>query len=49
VASWEAWTGLNFPTTGRYAVPGALAPVEIDRVTDTGVYVEPNLWMMHSL
>lgn len=49
VASWEAWTGLNFPTTGRYAVPGALSPVEIDRVTDTGVYVEPNLWMKHSL
>jgi GNAT superfamily N-acetyltransferase len=49
VASWEAWTGLNFPTTGRYAVPGALAPVEIDRATDTGMYVEPNLWMTRSL
>jgi GNAT superfamily N-acetyltransferase len=49
VASWETWTGLKFPTTGRYAVPGALAPVEIDRTADTGVYVEPNLWMKHPL
>jgi hypothetical protein len=49
VASWEAWTGLKLPTTGRYAVPGGLAPVEIDRAADTGVYVEPNVWMKHSL
>jgi GNAT superfamily N-acetyltransferase len=49
VASWEAWTGLKFPATGHYAVPGALAPVEIDRTADTRVYVEPNLWMKHPL
>jgi GNAT superfamily N-acetyltransferase len=49
VASWEAWTGLRFPATGRYAVPGALAPVWIDRAADTGMYVEPNLWMKHPL
>jgi hypothetical protein len=49
VESWEAWTGLRYPTTGHYAVPGALAPVEIDRTADAGVYVEPNLWMKHPL
>lgn len=49
VASWETWTGLKFPATGRYAVPGALAPIEIDRAADTGVYFEPNVWMKHPL
>jgi GNAT superfamily N-acetyltransferase len=49
VTFWEAWTGLKFPATGRYAVPGALAPIEIDRTAGTGLYVEPNLWIKHSL
>jgi GNAT superfamily N-acetyltransferase len=44
---WEAWTGMVFPDSGPYVVPGALVPVEIDRVTDRGVYVEPNVWMVH--
>jgi hypothetical protein len=36
-----------FPDSGPYVVPGALVPVEIDRVTDQGVYIEPNVWMVH--
>jgi hypothetical protein len=47
VADWESWTGLRFPDSGRYVVPGALVPVEIDRERDEGVYVEPNVWMRH--
>ena len=49
VADWESWTGLRFPDTGMYVVPGALVPVEIDRERDEGVYVEPNVWMHHRL
>ena len=49
VGDWEDWTGLRFPASGRYAVPGALAPVEIDIAADIGVYREPNLWMEHPL
>jgi GNAT superfamily N-acetyltransferase len=49
VEDWEGWTGLRFPESGRYAVPGALQPVELDLEADTGVYVEPNVWMHHSL
>ena len=30
-----------------YVVPGALVPVEIDRERDEGLYVEPNVWMVH--
>ena len=47
VADWEAWTELSFPETGSYVVPGALVPVEIDRERDEGVYLEPNVWMVH--
>ena len=48
VADWEQWTGMVFPDTGPYVVPGALVPVEIDRERDEGLYVEPNVWMVHS-
>ena len=48
VAQWEEWTKLAFPDSGSYVVPGALVPVEIDRERDEGLYVEPNLWMVHS-
>jgi len=49
VADWESWTGMRFPDTGSYVVPGALVPVEIDRERDEGVYVEPNVWMHHKV
>ena len=39
--------GLAFPESGAYVVPGALVPVEIDRERDEGVYVKPNIWMVH--
>ncbi|MDM7914537.1 MAG: hypothetical protein ACE15D_01420 [Candidatus Eisenbacteria bacterium] len=47
VADWERWTGLAFPGSGAYCVPGALQPVEIDREADRGIYQDPNLWMRH--
>lgn len=49
VEKWQAWTGLRFPASGPYAVPGMLAPLEVDLAADTGVYREPNLWMEHPL
>ncbi|MEE9286231.1 MAG: GNAT family N-acetyltransferase [Dehalococcoidia bacterium] len=49
VAEWEEWTGIRFPETGAYVVPGALVPVEIDLEKDLGRYVEPNVWMRHDL
>jgi hypothetical protein len=47
VADWESWAGMAFPESGRYVVPGALVPVEIDRVRDIGRYEEPGVWMRH--
>jgi len=47
-ADWESWTGMKFPQSGRYIVPGALEPIEMDLKKDEGVYVEPNVWIQHS-
>ncbi|MGN6242241.1 MAG: hypothetical protein ACTHQ3_01030 [Motilibacteraceae bacterium] len=47
VAEWESWTGLAFPDSGDYVFPEGLAPVRIDRDTGTGLYWEPNVWMVH--
>jgi GNAT superfamily N-acetyltransferase len=49
VAEWEEWTGMAFPESGDYIVPGALVPVRIDRKRNEGRYVEPNVWMRHAL
>ena len=47
IADWEGWTGMQFPESGHYVVSGALVPVQIDRERDEGLYVEPNVWMLH--
>lgn len=46
---WEEWTGMKFPQSGRYHIPGALNPIEMDIEKDEGVYIEPNVWMVHAL
>lgn len=48
-AEWEEWTGMKFPQSGKYYIPGALNPMEIDIEKDQGVYVEPNVWMVHAI
>jgi GNAT superfamily N-acetyltransferase len=47
VAEWERWAEMTFPETGSYVVPGALVPVEIDLERNEGLYLEPNVWMVH--
>jgi GNAT superfamily N-acetyltransferase len=46
---WEGWTDLKFPQSGSYVIPGALNPMEMDIEKDQGKYIEPNVWMQHSL
>ena len=48
-AEWQAWTGLKFPQSGRYVISGALNPMEMDVENDRGLYVEPNVWMVHEI
>jgi hypothetical protein len=47
VDDWATWTGLAFPDSGNYVFPEGLAPVRIDRDGGTGLYWEPNVWMVH--
>ena len=49
ISDWREWTGMDFPRSGEYVVPGALQPVEIDLEKDLGIYEEPNVWMRHTL
>jgi hypothetical protein len=49
VTQWEEWTKKRFPGSDKYIVPGALVPVKIDWDRDRGTYIEPNVWMVHSL
>ena len=48
-ADWEEWTGIRFPQSGAYTIPGALNPIQMITEKDEGVYVEPNVWMQHAL
>ncbi|MGX2996830.1 hypothetical protein JNUCC64_21570 [Streptomyces sp. JNUCC 64] len=47
VADWEEWAGFALPASGSYVVPGALAPLVVDRPADRGELVEPNVWVRH--
>jgi GNAT superfamily N-acetyltransferase len=49
VAEWEAWTGMRFPESGRYILPGGLVPLEVDAAAGQGIYIEPNVWVRHPL
>lgn len=48
-ANWEEWTGMKLPQSGKYYIPGALNPMDMDIEKDEGVYVEPNVWMVHQI
>jgi len=49
ISEWREWTGMEFPGSGAYVIQGALVPVEMDCRGDKGVYLEPNVWMIHRI
>lgn len=49
VSDWEEWTGLTFQSSGEYIVNKALCPVKMDLEKNMGTYIEPNIWIVHSL
>jgi hypothetical protein len=48
-AMWRRWTGLPFDTTGGVEVPGVLVPVRCEAERGYAVYVEPTVWMRHTV
>lgn len=49
IADWESWAKMKFPATGVYTVKGALVPIEIDKENDKGLYIEPNVLVVHTI
>jgi GNAT superfamily N-acetyltransferase len=49
LAEWERWTGMRFPQTGQYVIDGALNPMEMSIENDEGIYIEPNVWIVHEI
>lgn len=49
VADWESWTGMAFPESGTYVIPGGCEPLSIDREADLGTYHDSNVWIVHDL
>jgi hypothetical protein len=40
---------MEFAAPGPVAVPGALVPVHVSLEQDHAVYVEPNVWVRHTV
>jgi len=49
ISDWEQWTGLRFFESADYIIEGALNPVKINLEKDCGVYIEPNVWVIHEI
>jgi len=49
VQEWEEWSGLRIPDEGKYIVPGALNPVEIDYENNLGIYYDPCVWIKYKI
>lgn len=49
VEKWEEWTGMKLPSSGSYIMEDGLVPLEVDKEANTGVYIEPNVWMRHTI
>jgi GNAT superfamily N-acetyltransferase len=47
VSDWELWTDMTFPADGDYTFPYGLAPLHV--AGGTGLYWEPDVWMLHTL
>ena len=49
VDEWQAWTGTSFERSGTYTIEKALCPIHIDLGKNIGEYIEPNVWIIHSI
>jgi len=49
LATWSKWTGMDFSKSGQYDVPGALEKITVDKESDRAVYLEPNVWIEHTV
>src|SRR5699024_5934502 len=49
IKEWEEWSVMKLRCSGRYSINEGLVPIEVNITTDKGVYVEPNVWLIHQI
>jgi len=49
LAEWRSWTGLPLAQSGAVAIPENLVPLLGSAEQDHAAYVEPNIWVEHSI
>ncbi len=49
LADRRRWTAMEFAASGPVAVSGALVPVHVSLEQGHAVYVEPNVWVRHTV
>lgn len=49
IKTWESWTGKKFAKSGKYEIKGALSKIIINKKNDKGIYLEPNVWIEHTV
>lgn len=49
IEEWKEWAGLSFQSSGLYTIEKALCPVKIDLAKNIGEYIEPNVWIIHTV
>jgi hypothetical protein len=49
IKDWAEWTGLSCPESGQYLPTGAAVPVTVDVEAGEGVYLDPNVWVVHQV
>lgn len=49
VGQWREWTNQKIISSGHIVIEGALNPLYVSIEQDYAVYVEPNVWIKHSI
>lgn len=49
LSRWCDWTGLFFPDSGPYIIPGGSVPLLADTVRNLGTYTAPSVWIAHEI
>jgi len=49
LAEWRRWTGLPLAESGAVAIEGGLSPLLVSTEQNSAVYIEPNVWIEHSV
>jgi len=49
IEQWEKWTEMKFPFDGKYIVPFAMSPVDVELSKNQVTYIQENVWIRHRI